>query len=121
MVSNLKQEEIEKFITSDVIDLMGLSGQPEEKKQELRQKIIQTIENRALARIIGLISDKKKLEELEKLEGEEAVTKFFADNNIPYEDIFTEEALMYKAQLKTAADMTDVGFKPVVAGANKEG
>ena len=121
MVYNLRPEEIEKFISSDVIDLMGLSNLPEDKKQDLREKIISTIENRALARIIGMIFDKKKLEEMEKLEGEKALAKFFAENNIPYEDIFTKEALAYKAQLKTAAELTDVGFTPSAAGANKEG
>ena len=120
MVYNLKPEEIEKFISSDVIDLMGLSNLPEEKKQELREKIISTIENRALARIMGMIKERNKLEELEKLEGKEALAKFFTENHIPYEDIFSEEALAYKAQLKTAAEITDVGFTPNVAGANKE-
>ena len=121
MVYDLKPEEIEKFISSDVIELMGLSNLPEDKKQEMREKIISTIENRALARIMGMIKDRNKLEELEELEGEEAMAKFFTENNIPYEDIFAEEAITYKAQLKNAADMADVGFQPKVAGANKEG
>jgi len=120
MVYSLKSEEIEKFISADVIDLMGLKDLPDEDKKNMREKIIRTIENRALARIAELLKEKGKTEELEKIEDEEAILKFFSDNEIPYEDIFTEEALAYKAQLKTAADMTSVGLKPKVAEAKKE-
>lgn len=120
MVYSLKSEEIEKFISSDVIDLMGLSDLPDEDKKNMREKIIRTIENRALARIAVMLKDKGKTAELEGIEEEEAILKFFDDNAIPYEDIFTEEALAYKAQLKTAAEMASVGLKPKAVEAKKE-
>jgi hypothetical protein len=120
MVYSLKSEEIERFISADVIDLMGLSDLPEDDKKAMRGKIIRTIENRALARIAGILKEKGKTAELEGIEEEEAILKFFNDNQIPYEDIFTEEALAYKAQLKTAAEMASVGIKPHAAEAKKE-
>ena len=71
MVYSLKSEEIEKFISSDVIDLMGLSDLPDEDKKNMREKIIRTIENRALARIAAMLKDKGKTAELEGIEEEE--------------------------------------------------
>lgn len=120
MVHNLKSDEIERFISADVIDLMGLKDLPDEDKKNMSEKIIRTIENRALARIAAMLKDKGKTAELEGIEEEEAILKFFDDNAIPYEDIFTEEALAYKAQLKTAAEMASVGLKPKAAEAKKE-
>jgi len=120
MVYGLKPEEIDKFISTDVIELMGLSDLPEDDKKAMREKIIRTIENRALARIAKMLEEKGKTAELEGIEEEEAILKFFDDNAIPYEDIFTEEALAYKAQLKTAAEMASVGLKPKVNEVEKE-
>lgn len=120
MVYSLKPEEIDKFISTDVVELMGLSDLSEEDKKNMREKIIRTIENRALVRIAAMLKEKGKTAELEGIEDEEAILKFFADNDIPYEDIFTEEAIAYKAELKSAADMASVGLKPKVAEAKKE-
>lgn len=105
------QKEIDDFVKKDVIDLLGLSELPEEKKIESRDKIIATIQNRVFRRITKELEKKGKLKEF-KSTSDDTVEKFFESNGIDTDKIFVEEALHVKAQLKASADMVDLGFKP---------
>lgn len=108
--SKMTQEDVDSLVSRDIIDVMGLSNLEEKKKQALRGKILETVQNRVFNRIVREIKKKNKVDEYEKLTEDTAVEKFFSDNNIDEEKIFLEEALYYKAQLATASKVADAGF-----------
>lgn len=106
----ISQEDINSLVTRDIIDIVGLSHLDEKRKQELRGKILETVQNRVFNRIVKELKEKNKVEEYEKLEEDVAVENFFKNNGIDEEKIFLEEALYYKAQLATAAKVADAGI-----------
>ena len=106
----MSQEDVDSLIARDIVDIMGLSHLEEKKKQELRGKILQTVQSRAFNRIVSELKKKNKVEDYEKLEEDKAVENFFKENGIDEERIFIEEALFYKTQLAAAAKIADVGL-----------
>jgi len=105
------QEEIDDFVKKDVLDILGLSNLPEDKKNELREKIVSTIQNRVFRRITKELEAKGKLKDF-KSASDDTIEDFFKTSGIDTDKIFVEEALAFKAQLKASANMVDLGLKP---------
>lgn len=105
MKQNISQEEISDLINKDILDIIGLSKLDDAKKDELRTKIIATVENRVLRRITDELQKKKVFDNYEKLVAEDkSVDEFLSENGILPERIFAEEAIIYKSMLKVASD-----------------
>jgi len=109
------QKEVNDLLEKDVFDLIGLGRISDKKKEDLRAKIVDTIQARIFRRIVKMIEEKGKLGEYDKLEKEEAVEDFLKKNGIDTNQIYVEEAMIYKAQLATAGNMIDAGFDVKVA------
>ena len=105
------QKEIDDFVKKDVLEILGLNNLPEEKKKELREKIVSTIQNRVFRRITTELEEKGKLKDFESA-SDNTIEDFFKTNGIDTDKIFVEEALAFKAQLKASANMVDIGLKP---------
>jgi len=98
-------------IEKDIIELLGLTNLPKEKQDEYRQKASETIYDRAFTRITKLLEEKGKLPEFEKVAQDEVKMKeFLFQNGIELEKLMTEETLIYKAQMKTVAEVLDTGI-----------
>ena len=115
--SQISDEEIEKFLQSDIIDLMGLSNIDEEEKTKLRDTILDTIKNRVFKRLIEELKSHHLLKDFEEIVDEDESEAFLKKHEIDVEAMFIEEAIYYKAQLKSVADLT---LKGVPAKAPKE-
>lgn len=102
----ISQKEINDLADKDILEIIGLGNLDEEKKQKLRGKILETVQNRVFKRIIELLEKKGKISEYENIVDDKSVEDFFRDNGINYEAIFLEEALFYKSQLKAASVIT---------------
>jgi succinate dehydrogenase flavin-adding protein (antitoxin of CptAB toxin-antitoxin module) len=96
-------------LDKDIFELIGGEKLPEEKKKELYQKIGQTIENRAIARLDDQLSDADREEWLKLLDlGDKAkMEAFLKSKNIDISKIIVEEALVYKLEITKLFESTN--------------
>lgn len=89
------------FITQDIWELMNLEDAPQEKKDQILEDMLATIQNRVLARVLdSLQNDEIKIMESRIDSGEEnAMENFLKEKSIDIYKITSEEAVMYKAEL----------------------
>lgn len=114
MDSNSSATDIgDKILNTDIIDLLGLDKLPDAEKEKARQQISETIENRVFNRLEEEMEKSGKFELYTKaLEaGGETFDNFLAEHKVDINQMFLEEALGYKVQLKSAADLLDAGIK----------
>ena len=89
------------FINVDIFTLLGLQGVSQQKKDDLLEVMLYTVTNRVIARILDVL-DEPKQKELELLldeTGGDRLVSFFADNGIDYSELFSQESLVYKAEM----------------------
>jgi hypothetical protein len=106
----VNQNEIDDLVNKDIIELLDLKNLDEKKQNELREKILETVQSRVFTRIIQDIESLGKLSEYDQINDDNAIEKFFIDNNINLEEYFVEEVFLIKSQLKTSADLIDYGL-----------
>lgn len=117
MSQNLSRKDVDELLKKDIIEILGLSHLPEERKNSLREKILSTVQNRVMLRIGEMLEKKGKTSDFAKVDSDETVERFFAENGIDTDKIFFEEAIAYKAQLATTAEFVSKGVAPRVATA----
>lgn len=106
----LKDSVISDVIDKDIIELLGLTNLPKEKQDEYREKATETIYDRAFTRITNELEEKGLIAEFEKVAEDEATMQaFLIQHGIDQEKYLIEETLVYKAQMKSAADILDAG------------
>jgi hypothetical protein len=99
------------IISKDIIELLDLGDLPKEKQEEYRKLAIETVTNRTFARLTDILEEKKLLDDFEKVEStDQAIGDFLSKNEINFNDIVSEETVIYKAQMKTINDAISVGI-----------
>ena len=96
----------EDFFNQDILTLLGLEALSDEEKAEQYQKMLQTVENRVLERVIRSL-ESEALEHFKQLidsGSDEELGKFMASQRIDLAKIVAEEALAYKIEISTLAD-----------------
>jgi len=89
------------FWDKDIFKLMGLKNVPEDKKKEMMDSMMRTVQNRVLARILDSMEevDVKEFEKLIKDGDNEKTNAFLESKNINLTQISAEEAMLYKTEL----------------------
>lgn len=97
-VGGLSYDEI---IDKDIIELMGGKDMKPEEKEEIYKKMLETIQNRAFARIGDFIKDEDVAEMREIIEkgDKDEYLKFLKSKGVNLEKIYAEEALIYKIEM----------------------
>lgn len=98
----------DELMNQDLIKILKLDHLPEEEKEQLKEKMINTIQGRVMARVMDSLSteDQKKLGEL--LDGEDKVTtEDFLKEKVALRDIVLQETLLYKAEMIDNAQQID--------------
>ena len=104
MDSNQKlftDQEIKDILDKDLLELMGGQDMPQEKKQELYQKMAETVQNRVIARIDDKLSDQEKQEWIGIVDQDDKakMEEFLRSKNIDIAKMLTEEAIIYKPEI----------------------
>lgn len=95
-----KTIDFEEVLNRDILDLLGFDGNtPQEKKAELYEKMINTIQNRLMMRILDRLSDEEVKEFNELPEDSQVINDFFQSKNIDAAQMLAQEALIYKSEL----------------------
>lgn len=111
MKKTITEDEIRALVNKDLLEIMGLDKISEEKKVELREKMAATIENRVFRRVTKELTEKGKFDEFEKIaQDDKDPSEFLKKNGINTERIYIEEAILYKSQMKVAANFVDIGL-----------
>ena len=95
------QDNYQKIIEEDILKLLGLDNASVEKKDELYKKMLSTIQNRVVVRLLDEL-DKDSREKFKKLldkEKEEEIEKMLKNKGININELMAQEALIYKTEI----------------------
>lgn len=94
--------DYDDLINKDILDLMGYQNLTEEEKRNHYTRMLETIQNRAIARVGDLLSNEDQ-KTWESLQTDEEKKQFLASKNINLDQIMAEETLLYKAEMVAEA------------------
>ena len=104
-MENTSQDQAKILIESDIFEYLGLKSMSQEEQDAIIEKTLINLNNRVSIRIADFLEDKDPalFEQfktmLAKDGGEDEKTKFLADNKVPIDVFYGEEALYLKAEL----------------------
>ncbi len=98
-----------EILNKDILELMGASGLPKKKRQKLYAKMLDTIQNRVIARVADQLSepDLKEWHELAETGDNQQIDRFLKGRGIDVAQLQLQEALMYKAEMVKLAKPID--------------
>jgi hypothetical protein len=99
--TNVVNEIYDEILEKDILDLMGVGDLPENEKEEIYKKMLDTIMNRVILRLDSQVSDEEvaKLKTIMEAKDNAGFFKFFEDKGIDIKSIFAEEAGIYKVEM----------------------
>lgn len=105
MANLIDDQKLQELFDQDVLEIIGGSNIPQEKKEELYQKMAQTIENRVIARIDVGLNDEERSQWVEVIDsGDKAkMEEFLKSKNIDVSKLMVQEALTYKMEIAALA------------------
>lgn len=103
MTRNISYDEI---INQDILELLGAKDLPAPKKEVLYQKMLQTIQNRVIARIDDELSEDERQQWLTLVDSadQQKMTDFLKNKGFDLPKLMLEEALIYKTELVDLAN-----------------
>lgn len=95
---------VQDLVEGDIMDILGLDKLPEKEQEEVRTKMLETINNRVLLRIADLLDEAgmKQWETLLDEGDDEKIRAFLTEKKIDMLNLIAAEALVYKSEM---ADM----------------
>ena len=89
------------ILEKNILDLLDLQDIPEEKKQEIYQKLYKTVESRVILRMDSLLNDAEAAEWGKLLEANDraASDAFLKERHIDVEQLMLQESAIFKAEL----------------------
>ncbi|MFA6532091.1 MAG: DUF5663 domain-containing protein [Patescibacteria group bacterium] len=91
----------ESLIDKDIFELLDLKDAPEDRKHQILEDMMETIQNRVVARILDSLKKEevKEFEELLDEDDNDKVAQFLQTRNIDPVTFTAEEALNYKIEI----------------------
>ena len=117
----MQQEVADELLNQDILKILKMDTMSAEKQEEIKQKMIDTILGRMIARIMDALSeeDKKGFEEiLDK--NDQAATEEFLKDKVNIRDILVQETMLYKAEMIDNAQKIDEMVKSGKESEEKE-
>lgn len=104
----MKKKVADELMNQDIMKILKFDSMPEEKQEEIKKKMIDTILGRMIARIMDALSvdNKKAFEEVLDKNDEKATEEFLKDK-VNIRDILVQETLLYKAEMIDNAQKID--------------
>jgi uncharacterized membrane protein YebE (DUF533 family) len=92
------------LIEGDFFKEAGLDGLPQEEKEKIMTKLIESVRNRVLIRIDDLIDEKDRADFHKVLESgkDEDIRKYLEERKINVQQLVVEESLLQKAEMLNA-------------------
>ena len=92
---------LKTLIKGDFFDLAGLSGLTDKEREEIMLKMLESVKNRVLLRIDGLIKKegKPRFNQLLDEGDEKKISHFMKEQGIDPDQLVAEEALILKKEV----------------------
>lgn len=103
--------DAESLIDESIFELLGLTDAPKDKKDQIMDDMIVTVQNRVLARILDILESKndeliEAYKQLIEKDDSEKSRDFLAKEDIDLDQLIAEEALNYKMQIVNFVQQT---------------
>jgi hypothetical protein len=104
------KEDYQKIIEGDILDLLGLGDAKQEKKDQLYKKMLSTIQNRVVARVLDELEgeDVEKFKDLIEKGEEDDIKQFIEDKNMNINELMAQESLIYKTEIVSLVEDGDI-------------
>lgn len=102
MSLSIANQTIDSLLFADIFDVLNLAGIKSQKRQELATDMIETIQNRIVARLQDALPDEAQNILVTSLNAKDrsAVLSLLTEYNLPsLETMAVEEGLIYKHQI----------------------
>ena len=101
MANLIDDKNLQDLLDKDTLELIGGENLPEEKKQELYQKMAETVQNRVIARIDDKLSEEERQEWMKLLDENDKtkMEEYLRSKDIDISKMLVEEAVIYKTEI----------------------
>lgn len=98
--------DAQKVLETDIFDILGNPDIDDGNKAELLRKMLDTIRNRTVERILDLLSDDERQEWEKLLDAKDDIrtNQFLMSRNINSQEMMIEETIKYKLEVKNLVD-----------------
>ena len=110
-----KKSVADGILEKDILEILKSSGLNEEEKLQVYKKMLETIKNRAIDRILTILPD-EKIKEWKRLleEGDEVrLAQFLSDNGADTQKIMIEETMKYKLEVAALMEHLEKSGKSI--------
>lgn len=89
------------YLNKDIFELMDAKDVPKEKQDEILNKMLETVQERVIIRVLDQLSDQdyENLKEILKSKDEKRFDQFYNSTGINIVEIYAEESLLYKIEI----------------------
>lgn len=89
------------YLSKDIFELMNAKDIPEEKRIEILNKMLETVQQRVIVRVLDQLSDQdyEELKEILVSKDEKRFDDFYDKTGIKLVEIYAEESLLYKIEI----------------------
>ena len=96
--------ELDSLFGTDIFELLGIQAASSERKQSILETMMDTVQNRVLARILDSLTDVQiEAFQAATAKGDDEARQFLADQSIDLIQLTAEEAIVYKGQILSMA------------------
>jgi hypothetical protein len=98
-------------LDKDILELIGVKNLTDDEKADLYNKMLMTIQDRVITRLLDFLSDEEYAVILNALEQEDRsrFEQIISEKNIDLVKIFAEETLAYKIEILNLVPRKSVG------------
>jgi len=95
-----------ELLNKDVLELLGVTQMGDEEKEEFYFKVIDTIQNRVIARILDQLTDAdiKAWDAIDFVAQPQQAADFLKNKGLDLAALIVEESLIYKTELVSLAN-----------------
>lgn len=100
------EDQAYDILTKDILELLGAEKMTAAEKATIYNKMLQTIQNRILVRIVDALTEEQYAEFKKILEenNEEKFAEFYQKTGLDLAQLYAEEALLYKIEIVNLVD-----------------
>jgi hypothetical protein len=93
--------DFDQLFDKDIFEFLGIKNIDPRKREEITETMMDTIENRVIARIFDNIpeAEQESFQQLFESEDKQKITKYLEEKNIDIQKFYIEEALNYKIDI----------------------
>lgn len=90
-----------ELISKDILELMGAQNMPDEQKRNLYTKMLETIQNRVINRIINDLpeQDRGQWQQIAEAGDQAKMNEFLTSRTIDLGKLMLQETMLYKAEM----------------------